>query len=82
VIYLLAVVSAVLTSVFWRVYIRATDRSNANQAFLGDYGLLLIGTLIQQLWVTHGDDVRILLLYDTVAAATTWGINRWTRATK
>lgn len=79
IVYLLAISSGILTSIFWRVYIRATDRNQAGRAFMGDYGLMLLGTFIQQLWAVHGDNVSVLLVYDTVAAGTTYVVNKYGR---
>lgn len=71
-IYLFAVLAALLTSYCYARYIRYVAIGNAGKAAGFDLGLMIMSSLMTQAWFLSHSDIRIFLIYDVTAAIGTF----------
>ena len=66
------VLAGLVTSFLYTKYIKAVSRNRAIAASMADFGLMFMGSLMTQVWFYQGNDFRIFLLFDLVAALGTY----------
>lgn len=71
-IYLFAIIAALLTSYCYARYIRYVAGGKAGKAAGFDFGLMVMSSLMTQAWFVAHSDLRIFLLYDVTAAIGTY----------
>lgn len=71
-IYLFAILAALLTSYCYARYIRYVANGNPLRAASFDFGLMVMSSLMTQAWFVSHSDIRIFLLYDVTAAIGTF----------
>lgn len=76
-IWLGVILAGLLTSVLYARYIRAIGSRQPGRAALADFGLMLMGSITSQAWLTEHGNFYVLLLFDVVAAiGTYWAVKR------
>ena len=71
-IWLGIILIALLTSMAYVRYIQGVAKNKAGQAALADFSLMLLASLSTQIWALQGNDFRVFLLFDLVAALGTY----------
>lgn len=71
-IYLFAVLAALLTSYCYARYIRYVAIGKPLRAASFDFGLMIMSSLMTQAWFLSHSDIRIFLIYDVTAAIGTF----------
>lgn len=71
-IFLGVIIAALLTSALYAVYIRSVGNNKAVIAATSDLGIMLMSTMSIQAWALTNNDIRVLLVYDAMAAIGTY----------